>query len=543
MSRSVEPPNFVGDEKTYAQYKLDLQQWSRISGIEKKLQAEMVVYRLEGHPSRIKEKISTQIGEKLIDNADGIKELIAFLDNIYDKDEMADVWDKFVEFTSFSRKPEQDLTQFMAEWTNSYHKLKTAGCVYPDIILGFKLLDSAKLSDMDTKLVLTGVDYATAKTNKNLEKQISDSLKKFTGRAVIKGGEGDVSVKVEPTWLSDMEEVLLAKGWKPPNKKGRRRSRSESPVRSKQSNYKGKKNPLGDNHKPRKCFICKCEHSENCNCPCVYHLANTCPSRKKKADETNKNKPDIGLFMSSHFPKTEKTYLVDEVGDLVLVVKQTLDNLILLSVERHAAVVDCACPRTVAGMVWIENFFSDMDDENRATITKEDSERIFKFGGGEKRVSLGVVTFPCFLAGRNVRMRSEVVDADFPLLLGNTMLKKAGAVLHLKEEKAVLMGCEVKMKETSSGHFSLKIETPKAGVEFEKIESGLNCEGEVMQCLLGSDTLSDKISADKRAENLAWCRKFCPPENFVRRKFFRRIFSFQSHLMVENMVEKCITVK
>ena len=73
MSRSVEPPNFVGDEKTYAQYKLDSQQWSRISGIEKKLQAEMVVYRLEGHPSRIKEKISTQIGEKLIDNADGIK--------------------------------------------------------------------------------------------------------------------------------------------------------------------------------------------------------------------------------------------------------------------------------------------------------------------------------------------------------------------------------------------------------------------------------------------------------------------------------------
>ena len=32
-------------------------------------------------------------------------------------------------------------------------------------------------------------------------------------------------------------------------------------------------------------------------------------------------------------------------------------------------------------------------------------------------------------------------------------------------------------------------------------------------------TLSDKISADKSAENLAWCRKFCPPKNFVRRKF------------------------
>ena len=32
-------------------------------------------------------------------------------------------------------------------------------------------------------------------------------------------------------------------------------------------------------------------------------------------------------------------------------------------------------------------------------------------------------------------------------------------------------------------------------------------------------TLSDKISADKSAENLASCRKFCPPKYFVRRKF------------------------
>ena len=31
-------------------------------------------------------------------------------------------------------------------------------------------------------------------------------------------------------------------------------------------------------------------------------------------------------------------------------------------------------------------------------------------------------------------------------------------------------------------------------------------------------TLSDKISADKSAENLALCRKFRPPKNFVRRK-------------------------
>ena len=32
-------------------------------------------------------------------------------------------------------------------------------------------------------------------------------------------------------------------------------------------------------------------------------------------------------------------------------------------------------------------------------------------------------------------------------------------------------------------------------------------------------TLSDKISADKTAENLTCCRKLCPPKGLVRRKF------------------------
>ena len=82
MSKSIslEPPSFVSDEKSYSQYKSDLEMWSRISGIDKKIQAEHVVYRLD---SKLKEKVVTQIGDKIIDNADGIKELLAFLDTIY----------------------------------------------------------------------------------------------------------------------------------------------------------------------------------------------------------------------------------------------------------------------------------------------------------------------------------------------------------------------------------------------------------------------------------------------------------------------------
>ena len=66
--------------------------------------------------------------------------------------------------------------------------------------------------------------------------------------------------------------------------------------------------------------------------------------------------------------------------------------------------------------------------------------RVKKFGGGEKRKSLYQVIFPCYFAGNNVKITTEIVDADFPLLLGNTLLKKAQVVLFLGQGKAIVMG-------------------------------------------------------------------------------------------------------
>jgi hypothetical protein len=299
-SNSEPPPAFVSDTKCYADYKADLQMWSRISSLDPKLQAEVVVYRLEGDPSRIKEKIVTQIGEKLKDNADGMKELILFLDGIYEKEDMAEAWDRYIDFASATRKDDQSMAEFIPEWRNSCHKAKSVGCDFSDTILAFKLLQDASLPEMDIKLVLTGVDYASGKTKKNLLDQVVESLKKFKGQGVMSGcnrrNVTDVEVKVEPAWLADVQHVLISKGWKPPSKGPRRRSRSVSPVRS---NYKGKKNRLDGNFKPLKCHICRCNHVENCNCPCVYHLQADCPSRRTSPDDLKGLKPELSYFMNT----------------------------------------------------------------------------------------------------------------------------------------------------------------------------------------------------------------------------------------------------
>ena len=473
MSRSnIEPPAFISDKKSYAEYKADLNMWSRITSLDKKVQAETVVYRLEGHPSRIKEKILTQLGDKLQDNENGIKELIDFLDKIYNKDDMADAWDKFSEFASFTKKPDQNMDLFISEWENSYHKAKKVGCVYSDMILAFKLLKDAKLNDIETKLVLTGVNYVDGKANKDLCDQIKRSLKKFQGRSVI----------LEESCRSDiagLESVLIAKGWKPPTSKQRRRSRSESPRRQRENTpatgrsvspsrarsekYRGRKNPLekvGKVFLPKKCFLCKCKHTTNCNCPCVYHFAPDCPGNKKKPEKTNK--ADLGLFMKTNVENQSS----GDDSDAVFIVEESLEELILVTTEEKEALVDCACPNTVAGKKWIEDFCSELDDDEKSRITVSESEKVFKFGGGEKRKSLGKVVFPCHIGEMNIKISAEVIEADLPLLLGNSFLKKIDAVLYIAREKAMIMGKETKMRETPSGHFSIQLELPRTGVEY-----------------------------------------------------------------------------
>ena len=94
-----------------------------------------------------------------------------------------------------------------------------------DMVLAFNVLDTADLSEMDRKLVLTGVNYSEGKSKKTLLTQMKDALKKFVGRAVVATGETDgKAVKVEDSTFvttENIEKVLMMQGGKKP--KGRSR--------------------------------------------------------------------------------------------------------------------------------------------------------------------------------------------------------------------------------------------------------------------------------------------------------------------------------
>ena len=193
-----------------------------------------------------------------------------------------------------------------------------------------------------------------------------------------------------------------------------------------------KKNWTGKDGKVAKCFKCRCEHEEDCDCPCTFHLASQCNNKKEKADlgffiQTNgptlsMNQEggydeDIALF-SLTFDRNEETsaeifqvsewegggtmnemegidiftsisqsegsyvspFPVQPEGsyvspspvqpegnyasceddeELTLLVENCLEDLCLAVGEaRNIALIDSACPTTVAGIEWIRSFAS-----------------------------------------------------------------------------------------------------------------------------------------------------------------------------------------
>ena len=76
------------------------------------------------------------------------------------------------------------------------------------------------------------------------------------------------------------------------------------------------------------------------------------------------------------------------------------------------------------------------------------------------RYSKYSVKFPCVIGGRSLKLKTEVIEEDLPLLLGNSSLKLAYAVIDVGLKRFSIFGKDVDLSEESSGHFSVEISPP-----------------------------------------------------------------------------------
>ena len=128
------------------------------------------------------------------------------------------------------------------------------------------------------------------------------------------------------------------------------------------------------------------------------------------------------------------------------------------SEARNCAVLDSACSSTVCGEQWLNCYLESLPEEDRCKVVQQPGCKIFKFGGGEKLKSIGSYCLPAQLAHQEVLINTDVVKSDIPLLLSKEAMKKAKVKLDLENDRAEILGVEVTLNATQSGHYCVPID-------------------------------------------------------------------------------------
>ena len=211
-------------------------------------------------------------------------------------------------------------------------------------ILAFKLLKKANIAKEERLLVLTGMNY---EQNSTLYEEAKSSFKKFKGDD---GGQKEKSaIKLEPAYLAEKEEALLAAGYV--KAKGKI-------FDSRRSTTNMKMNPIGTDGRT---LTCKC-------CGSFRHLVANCPGALG-------NKANVNVSEDEH---------------AVLFTGYNKDVIARLGVDaRNGAVLDSACSSTVCDKLWLDGYLKSLDKEDQNKVYQTEGVIHFKFGGRTRLKSGG----------------------------------------------------------------------------------------------------------------------------------------------------------
>ena len=296
--------------------------WREITDLAKNKQGIAVALSLpEDDEHQIKEKVFDQIYIDDLKGNFGLNILIASLDKHLAKDDLADSLEKF---DDFKRNDGQSINEYIAEFDSKYRKIEKKKMSLPSEILAFKLLKKANITKEERLLVLTGMNYEKKLT---LYEEAKASLKKFKGDESVQKDKS--SIELEPAYLAENEEALLAAGYVRSksnsnfdNRRGARRnwgsfdrsssSRGSQKRVSPKAAKNKKMNPVGTDGRT---LTCKC-------CGSFRHLVANCP-------DTWENQPKVNVTENEH---------------AVLFTEYNKYEIARLGVDaRNCAVLDSAC--------------------------------------------------------------------------------------------------------------------------------------------------------------------------------------------------------
>ena len=388
-------PPVLKNGNEFESWSREVKIWQCVTDLEVKKHGPAIYLSLEGRARQCCNTISI---DNLISES-GVQAITDKLQAMYKKDEHQVAFRRYKEFESFSRPEDMSMVDYINEFDRLYSRIKEKSMELPDDVLAYRLLKSANICEEKQALWKTIMPEMTFN---NMKKQIEGI---FTECNQV----NSPSITVEPTFHSYADEKVV---------NGKSRNTAQKHRKKHRKSDESKKVNLS------RCFICES----------TMHQARTCPHQHKK-----------------HQGDKQLSAFTKNIGENYM--SQ------FLSETFNTAVLDSGCSKTVCGKIWLDCYLNSIPKEELLKIVDKDSDTRFKFGDGKTIESLKKVIIPARIGNVDIKIETDVISTDIPLLLSKDSMKAANTTIDFSNDKVIMLDQTLDLKFTSSGHYCVPITT------------------------------------------------------------------------------------
>ena len=444
---NIPAPN-LNESKSYDAFKRELLAWEDVTDLPAEKRGNFIALSLPNKSDTfgndIRERVLEHISTDELKSADGFKKVLEFLDSELGKDAISDITEKWDAFEDCRRGSGQPLDEFISEFELKCKRVEATGTKLPEEIKAHMLMKRAGLSNLEKMLVFSRVDR---NKKKEMYKNVKTHLVSIIGSCMKK--EEEMSLKLEPAFLAQHEEVLAAHGYFK-GKATYNKSRFQKNKNENAPKYDSKKdkngrpvNPKGQDGKYLTCRACGSFRHMVKDCQHSYEN-----SQAHVAEDTDDS-------ASCHMTQQVEDFEIDRF----VLFTSNKDELSKFTSEAiNAAAMDTCCTSSVAGEKWLDLYLKsipkDMLNKVRGPF---ESKRSFQFGNQAILKSLKKYMLPARIAGLDTSIECDVISSDIPMLLSKPDMKRLGVTLHMLEDQAKINGMMIDLQTTSAGHYVLPL--------------------------------------------------------------------------------------
>ena len=433
MVTNYKAPPLLKEHANYELWKKEIKLWKTFTDLDAKKQGPAICLSLTGKAR----EAALELSVENLNSDTGVVQLLAKLDELYlkDKDQLA--YAAYDSFENFKRAPDMSIKDYLITFERLHHKILQYNIKLPEPVLAYRVLKTANISPEKEQLAratITELKYEAMK------KQI---LKIFDETCLTKSSSPPVEVKVEDAFYSNSfrgRRFYHGRGCGGCGKAPGRRYANQSVQQNKGEQPQNKsvkvKNPLDANGFVTKCMVCRS----------IYHWVKDCPDRNAMYTACQEEEVHITLFSRT----VQECYAENFSGETL-----------------SYAILDSGCTKSVCSRVWLQCYLDALNESDKSSVQEQESSSKFKFGDGALQTSLKKVIIPADINGTKVKIETDVIDNNLPLLLSKSAMQKAATKIDFNNNKVTMFGKVQDLHFTTSGHYCIPLDHKHKIINYE----------------------------------------------------------------------------